>query len=148
MSWPYHRGQTLIHLDKRARTRSSFMSASCTQRVLECTPTCQTQHVPLSQLAAAGARTHNSASLSGLTSLWFLPDISCKHTRQKRSNECETEMCVRSGQQEVNLTLMGVCFKVCKLPKEKAPVRRETARQPDGRTDRQTASQPAGRTDR
>lgn len=84
VSWPYHRGQTLIHLDKRARTRSSFTSASCTQRVLECTPTCQTQHVALSQLAAAGARTHNSASLSGLTSLWFLPEISCKHTRVKK----------------------------------------------------------------
>lgn len=83
-SRPYQRGRTLIHLDKRARTQSSFTPASCTQQVLECTPVRQTQHVPLSQLAAAGALTHNFESLSGLTSLRFLPEISCKHTSVKK----------------------------------------------------------------
>lgn len=90
----YQRGRTLIHLDKRARTQSSFTSASCNQQVLECTPACQTQHVPLSQLAAAGARTHNFKSLSGLTSLRFLPEISCKHTRVKKQTSVKREMCV------------------------------------------------------
>lgn len=91
---PYHRGRTLNHLDKRARTQSSFTSAFCTQQVLECTPTCQTQHVALSQLAAAGALTHNFESLSGLTSLRFLPEISCKHTRVKKQTSVKREMCV------------------------------------------------------
>lgn len=84
VSKPYQRGRALIHVDKRARTQSSFTSGSCTQQVLECTPTCQTQHVPLPQPAAAGALTHNFESLSGLTTLRFLPGISCKHTRVKK----------------------------------------------------------------